>query len=147
MKCRKLVLVFLLVLFGLSFSGSWASAQEVPYDLSGTWTLRQLSNEQSFCDGSFHQERVEVEMLIEQDEEQLQIIISPDEDPEYWFGRTSHFVIAAWEFDVNGITLWSGKVSKNGKTISGILTLVDTHECPDAEAGRGSFVATKISTD
>ncbi|MBW2194581.1 MAG: hypothetical protein JRF37_03145 [Deltaproteobacteria bacterium] len=122
--------------------GAW---EVVPYNLSGTWKLRVVDVQRSFCNSSVQKKRKVLNIEIVQEGEQLTIIILNGPDDQVLEGRTSNFLISAWDSDEDQVTVLLGKVSKKGNRINGHITFSDKHDCPEAEAGTSKFRARRVT--
>lgn len=149
MKTRlrtSIMLVAFIFLFGFATA---VHAEQVtpPYDLSGTWVLRAVSVDRSFCDGSFSREMADIEISIIQSGDEISMAFSDETDDQIFVGRTSNYLIGAESNDSWQVTVLTGKIAQNASRIVGSIVFFDKHECPDAETGWARYVMNKIDVN
>jgi hypothetical protein len=135
------------IFFVLIAIGNAVNAQQVdtPYDLTGTWILRAIDVQRSFCDGSIMRDKVELEVDIIQSESDITLVFVDDLEEQIFEGRTSNYFIGAESNDESQVTVLSGKISKHANLIVGTIVFFDKHECPEAETGAARFRLVRTS--
>lgn len=142
MKKRLLISLFLTVLISIFVLGNTVNADQVnpQYDLTGTWTLRALDVQRSFCDGSVSREKIEFEISLTQSGDEITMVFPDEPDDQIFEGRTSNYFIGAESNDQWQVTVLSGRISQNANRIFGTIVFFDKHECPDAETGSARYL-------